>query len=438
MIELINQLYAEHLSVKQETYLKALETGGFRRLIIGSGSHNVRFRDDCFTPYFANAYFDEFVSLKQYPNSFLLIKPDSKPKLFVQSHDDYWHSTPEPLDSLIAGIFDIEEYVNQPDIESAARTAFIGPDTKNLPANIAAESVLNSNTIFTYVDYHRAWKTEYEKHCLRQANRTAVKGHRIAEKCFREGCSEYEIHMAYLASIQYTDADLPYDNIIALNENAAVLHHMHYSIEKPDQSLSLLIDAGARYRSYAADISRTYTRDDEHSEFDALIAGVNSLQRQLVQKAHAGKSYLSVHLLAHRLIADLLADLKIIKCSTEEALDSGLTQAFFPHGVGHLLGIQVHDKGGHMDDPQGKINPPPNDHPFLRLTRNIEEGMAFTIEPGVYFIPRLLSQWRDKALLNETLVDQLTPYGGVRIEDNVIAGKSSVENLTRDAFEAAA
>ncbi len=107
---------------------------------------------------------------------------------------------------------------------------------------------------------------------------------------------------------------------------------------------------------------------------------------------------------------------------------------FFPHGIGHLLGIQVHDVGGQLKDPSGEPAPPPPEHPFLRLTRETEPGMVFTIEPGLYFIPTLLDPERNSAkgrLLNWKLIDELIPFGGIRFEDDVVVTAAGYENLTR-------
>ena len=112
-----------------------------------------------------------------------------------------------------------------------------------------------------------------------------------------------------------------------------------------------------------------------------------------------------------------------------------------PHGLGHLLGIQVHDAGGQLADASGTLAPPPAQHPTLRLTRTLEENVVVTVEPGLYFIPRFLKALREgphHALLNWPLVEAMTPYGGIRIEDNVRITADGVENFTRDAFAAEA
>ena len=127
----------------------------------------------------------------------------------------------------------------------------------------------------------------------------------------------------------------------------------------------------------------------------------------------------------------------LTKCSIEETFRRRLTRVFMPHGVGHLLGLQVHDVGGHQSSPEGSFSPPSDGH-VLRNTRIMESGHLVTIEPGIYFIPMLLEPWRqgkhaDK--LNWDLVDELMPLGGIRIEDDVLATDDGYEDLTRPLIE---
>jgi Xaa-Pro dipeptidase len=140
---------------------------------------------------------------------------------------------------------------------------------------------------------------------------------------------------------------------------------------------------------------------------------------------------------SHRLIAELLHDADIITCDADEAVETGLSSVFLPHGLGHLLGLQVHDVGGFQKAPEGGAIPRPDGHPFLRLTRVLEENFVVTMEPGLYFIDQLLDQARADhrgSRINWARVDHFRPYGGIRIEDNLAVTVAGCENLTRDAF----
>jgi Xaa-Pro dipeptidase len=126
-----------------------------------------------------------------------------------------------------------------------------------------------------------------------------------------------------------------------------------------------------------------------------------------------------------------------VRTGDEQAFERGLTHPFFPHGVGHHLGIQVHDVAGRQADAAGTPAPPPKEHPYLRNTRTIEAGHVFTIEPGVYFIPMLLRPFRSgphASLFDWASIDALAPLGGVRVEDNVAVTAEGPRNLTREAL----
>ena len=148
-----------------------------------------------------------------------------------------------------------------------------------------------------------------------------------------------------------------------------------------------------------------------------------------------GHSYVDIHLAAHRKIGAVLIEHGVLKCSIDAAIEKGYTSAFFPHGVGHHLGIQVHDIGGHQKAREGGVLPPPAAHPYLRNTRVMETGQVFTIEPGIYFVQMLLEPFRGNssaADFNWPLIDALAPLGGIRVEDNVVVTEKGHRNLTRE------
>ena len=420
--------FAAHLAQKSKIYEDALQAGGYDRLIIASGFETFRYRDDLHNVFNTNPYFNEWLPLQNNPNCFLIIEPGLKPTLFRYLPNDYWHSAPPSLDEHFMQHFNVHEFTDCPELV-LQNAAYIGPENKQF-SGIAQ----NPDKVMNIIDFHRAWKSEYELTCLREANKLAVKGHVAAAEAFYAGKSEYDIHMEYLNAISCQDAELPYNSIVALNENAGVLHHMLLSKQRPAMSRSFLIDAGAPFYGYAADISRTYVHPDGSQVFKQLVAGVDTLQQELVACVTPGLSYVDIHLKSHELVAGLLVESGLIKCSVEEAIANAITSVFLPHGIGHLLGLQVHDKGGHFNSIEGDLSPPPEQHPALRCTRTIEENMVFTIEPGVYFIPQLLASLGGNNHIDHNLLAELVPYGGVRIEDNVVATNGIAENMTRDAY----
>lgn len=283
----------------------------------------------------------------------------------------------------------------------------------------------------------RCRKSPYELACLREASRIGVAGHLAAERTFHQGAAEYDILLAFLAAVRQPEAELPYPPIIALNENAATLHYQRRQASAPTRPLSLLIDAGAGCRGYGSDITRTWAAGP--GLFASLVDGMHALQQELCNAVAPGVDWRELHLQAHRLVARLLRDAGIIRLAPDDALASGVSAAFLPHGLGHLLGVQVHDVGGLRPAAGAEPIPRPPGHPALRLTRVLEPGMVVTVEPGLYFIDSLLAQLRSgphAGEVNWPLVEGLAPCGGIRIEDNVVVTAFGHENLTRSAFAA--
>ncbi|HEX7063363.1 MAG TPA: Xaa-Pro dipeptidase, partial [Woeseiaceae bacterium] len=305
------------------------------------------------------------------------------------------------------------------------------------PAQAFGIERINPSSVLNLLHHARAVKTGYELECMRGASRRAVRGHTAAEEAFRAGAPEYEIHLAYCRAVSHTERELPYDNIVALNENAAVLHYQHQAREAPAELRSLLIDAGARVNGYASDVTRTWSFGS--AEFSELIARMDRLQRELVAEVRAGVEFIDLHLEAHRKLAGVLTEAGLATGSADALIGNGVTSAFLPHGLGHLLGIQVHDVGGFMADESGRTIDRPSGHPWLRLTRRLEPDMVLTIEPGLYFIDLLLANLEGTPaaqMVNRERIDRLRPFGGIRIEDNVRVLPDGCENLTRDAFAA--
>jgi Xaa-Pro dipeptidase len=143
---------------------------------------------------------------------------------------------------------------------------------------------------------------------------------------------------------------------------------------------------------------------------------------------------------AHLSLARILHDFDLITVDPEVAVETGVSSVFFPHGIGHGIGLQVHDVAGFAASNAGGTIAKPDGHPYLRLTRMLEPGMVVTIEPGIYFIDMLLDQLKDKGLgpsVNWDRVERFKPYGGIRIEDDVVCTSAAPVNLTREGFAAA-
>ena len=250
------ELFSQHIEAKFSAFLPLLEQTGWEHLLIASGSELVQFRDDLHYPFKANPYFKEWLPLTRRPCSYLLISEDeSRPRLFLKEVSDYWHTTPEELPAGFEPCVDVCRFSDTKDLFSqlpkdTRRMAYLGP--KMTAMSGVADEQRNPQSLINRIDWLRGVKTPYEQSCLREANRIAVQGHRAAEQAFRYGKSEMEMLLDYLQAVKCSSEELPYDAIMALNENAAVLHHTRLGRVVPAECRSFLIDAGVDVHGYAS------------------------------------------------------------------------------------------------------------------------------------------------------------------------------------------
>jgi Xaa-Pro dipeptidase len=431
-------LFASHLEVVKKRSASALSATGYDALLVHAGTPPLIFLDDHHLPFKVHAPFKVWAPLLDAPDSFVYFVPGRKPLLLMNQPVDYWHKSPELPDTYWSGEFDIVSCADGAAARAAlpqdlSRTAFVGVPFPELVS--WGPGAINPEHLIAHLDYARASKTAYEVAALLEANVLGAHGHAAAEKAFRAGASEFEIGLAFMAASGLRERELPYNPIIALNEGGAVLHYQIQRKDKPAKLHSLLIDAGAEFAGYASDITRTHSHHD--TEFAGMIRKFDELQLGLCAQIKVGTDWRDIHQASYRGISEFLKEIDVITATADEAVDTALTSVFYPHGIGHLLGLQVHDVGGRQREISGGEIERPYNHPFLRLTRKLEDGAVVTVEPGFYFIDQLLDEARQKPIgkkINWARVAQLKHFGGIRIEDNVVARAGSHENLTRAAF----
>lgn len=433
-------LYKNHIVTLQERTRDVLARFKLDALLIHSGELFNVFLDDHPYPFKVNPQFKAWVPVTQVPNCWLLVDGVNKPKLWFYLPVDYWHNV-EPLPTSfwteevdVIALPKAEEIASQLPA-GRGNVAYIGPVPERARSlDIAAENI-NPKGVIDFLHYYRAYKTDYELACMREAQKTAVMGHRAAEEAFRSGMSEFDINLAYLTATGHRDTDVPYGNIVALNEHAAVLHYTKLDHRAPAELRSFLLDAGAEYNGYAADLTRTWSANSDN-DYAQLIKDVNEEQLALIGTMKVGVNYIEYHLQFHQRIAKLLRKHQILTDMSEEAMvENDLTGPFMPHGIGHPLGLQVHDVAGFMQDDSGTHLAAPSKYPYLRCTRVLQPRMVLTIEPGIYFIESLLAPWREGPFskhFNWQKIEALKPFGGIRIEDNVVIHENGTENMTRD------
>jgi len=433
------ELYGAHVLEMQRRWESAMLAENYSAILVHAGTPLISFLDDYVYPFRSNPHFLAWVPLTHHPESVLLIRPGEQPLLWFYQPEDYWHLPPADPESWWADHIEVRVVSDadawRAELPKSRKSVAVLGDSPSLAAMFMPEQI-NPGSLLTRLHLERTRKTPYEHASMQQANHSAARAHLAAEQAFRAGKSEFDIHLAYLDSCRQNDVELPYGSIVALNHHGAVLHYQLRERAAPAESRSFLIDAGATCAAYAADVTRTYPR--QPGEFADLVAAMDDMQQDLARSVAAGQDFKALHLATHLRIARILAAAGIITISPEDAVATGLSAVFYPHGLGHFIGLQTHDVAGLIDD-QGDAIARPEGHPYLRLTRVLEVGNAVTIEPGLYFIEPLLEHWKatgNPRAVNWDAVERLAPYGGIRIEDNVVITEQGNDNLTRVAFAA--
>lgn len=385
-------------------------------------------RDDQNWPMTPTPHFIHWTPFVECP-ALLVIRPAAKPCLYVEKHTSYWEGSGPTNDQWDRISFDIVPVDSLKEIAVPSAHVFVG-DEQALRRDTAWNGQQEAH-VMGLLDATRTSKTPFEIASIRKANVIALEGHKKLADIFKtsDSLSEIALHHEYLRVTEQLESEVPYGNIVGLAEHGAILHHVHYSREKKSGELSLLVDAGATFNGYASDITRTYVRGQSASAlvFSELIEGMTALQQILCDKFLIGTDYQNLHNEAHHLLAALLVRVKLSSAPVSELVTSGATRYLFPHGLGHSLGIQVHDVGM-------KLSKPSQDNPYLRNTSVIAEGQVVTVEPGLYFIPALLDELKAKPIgrtFDWILINELRKFGGIRIEDNMLATKEGPVNLTR-------
>jgi Xaa-Pro dipeptidase len=429
----INALFSAHLSRLQSVLEAALERAGFDALVVSSGAPFTYFADDVDATFHPVPHFNWWCP-DPGPHHVLKLARGKKPRLVRYAPEDFWFESAPLGEPFWTSGFDVSEATTVDAVWSAvgplSRAAYIGNETDRAAT---AGLTVNPRALVARLDWARSYKDDYEVRCVEEATATAARGHDAAKAAFLEGGSELEIHHAFVRAAGTVDEALAYGAIVAIDEKSATLHYQGKRAVRNGRVL--LIDSGTRSRGYACDITRTYSASGCDPRFADLILGMDALQQRLCAAVKPGTPYLDLHVAAHRGVAGLVVEKGLYKGTAEEAFEKGVTRAFLPHGLGHHLGLQVHDVAGHQKNPEGDAAPPPAEYPFLRNTRTIEAGHLFTMEPGFYFIPMLLRPWRegkDAERFDWKAIDALAAFGGIRIEDDVIVTESGHRNLTRE------
>lgn len=294
-----------------------------------------------------------------------------------------------------------------------------------LPSAVGAAAGASEDLIRAVIAL-RSIKSDEELEQMDIAVATSMKMHAAAQAHAAPGQLEAEVAGLIEGIAISGNGRLSYPAIVT--KNGHVLHnHFHgNTLEKGDL---LLIDAGAEAPSgYAGDITRTFS-------VGAPMTPKQQAVHDIVQKAltdctaslRPGITYQSVHLDAGRIITSGLKELGLMKGDVDEAVAAGAHALFMPHGLGHMIGLDVHDMEDLGEDLVGYDDQVKRSPQFgtrsLRLGRELQAGFVLTVEPGIYFIPALIDRWQADGtcadFINFSALDSYRNFGGIRLEDNV-------------------
>uniref|UniRef100_A0AAQ5ZFF0 Xaa-Pro dipeptidase n=1 Tax=Amphiprion ocellaris TaxID=80972 RepID=A0AAQ5ZFF0_AMPOC len=283
----------------------------------------------------------------------------------------------------------------------------------------------------------RLIKTDMELEVLRYTNRVSSEAHKMVMKNVKPGQKEYEMESLF-QHYCYTKGGMrhtSYTCICGTGNNSSVLHYGHAGAPNDKTVVDgdmCLFDMGGEYYCYSSDITCSFPANGKFTaDQRAIYEAVLKSSRTVMAAIKPGVKWTDMHRLADRVHLEELVKIGILHGSVEDMLKVHLGSVFMPHGLGHLLGIDVHDVGGY---PEGvdRINEP--GLRSLRMGRLVQERMVLTVEPGIYFINHLLDQAlansTQSCFINNQVLARFRGFGGVRIEDDIAVTADGIELLT--------
>ncbi|KAI5296660.1 hypothetical protein KEM52_003479 [Ascosphaera acerosa] len=281
------------------------------------------------------------------------------------------------------------------------------------------------------IEESRVVKDEYEIAMLRRTNAVTSHAHESVWRVARHAANEQEMEAVFVGLCMSRGCkEMSYHPITASGCNAATLHYVRND-EDTAQRLNVLMDSGAEYKTYCADITRTFPLNGKFTResreiYDIVLNMVNACFGVI----KAGVHWDDVHALAHKVAIKGLLQLGILKGATEEELfQKRISVPFFPHGLGHYLGMDTHDVGGHAnyEDPDPMFR-------YLRCRLPLPVNAVITVEPGVYFCRYQIQPYLDNPetaqYIDTNVLERYWAVGGVRLEDDIVVKENGFENLT--------
>lgn len=421
------------LNVKKHLQTKIKDLSDYALFISGSVQESEKYSDT--TKKFRQERYFYYLTGCDLPSSHMFYDLNKEELILFLPEIDYddvmWSGMPLSLEDAHKK-YDVDKVMYESDIDT-----YLTKYDYNLTTDINAANKKYSNflkqsdkRLFYAMDESRLIKDDFEVELLLKAAKITDNSHLAVMSSLPIETNETHIHAEFVYhSIRQGSKHQAYDPICCSGPNCGTLHYV-----KNDDSMegkqSVLIDAGAEWENYCADVTRCFPTDGKWSkEHREIYDSVLDMQQQTMNMIKAGESWDEIHLKAHRVLIDRFLQLGIFKGDKDAIFESNVSVVFFPHGLGHLLGLDTHDVGGHADynDPDPKLR-------YLRLRRTLQAGMVLTDEPGIYFSPYLielgLKDPKQAQFIQSDVVEKYLPVGGVRIEDDLLVTKGGFNNLT--------
>ena len=288
----------------------------------------------------------------------------------------------------------------------------------------------NQKTLSNCMAELRYIKSEAEINLLQTSAKISALGHRAAMDKAKPGKFEYEIQ-SYIEHVFRLNgaSQTAYGSIVASGKNSAVLHYFQNNAKLKAGDL-LLIDAGCEVEGYAADITRTFAVSGKlTSPQKEIYEIVLNAQKKAIQNIRPGRRFRELHDLSSQVMLEGLKDMGLLKGNVSDMFEAGVEKLFFPHGLGHPLGLDVHDVS--PVEPQTGVKKKKGQ---LRANVKLEVNSVWTVEPGIYFIDVLLKDPKNRKKFKDFVhwpkVDQFLNFGGIRIEDDVVVTSGTPKILT--------
>lgn len=354
----------------------------------------------------------------------------------IDYEDVMWSGMPMSLETALK-TFDVDEvkYASELNshLQALKQEAILTTDIND--GNKVYDFLLTPNDpdFFYAMDEARLIKDEYELGLMRHAAKLTDNCHFAVMSALPIETKETHIHAEFMYhALRQGSKYQSYDPICCSGPSCSTLHYVKND-DDLESKRSVLIDAGCEWSLYASDVTRCFPINGDWSkEHLEVYSIVQKMQHVTMAMIKPGVPWEDCHLAAHKVLIEEFLKLNIFKSdySVEEIMESKVSGSFFPHGLGHLMGMDTHDVGGYpnYDDENSLLK-------YLRLRRPLQKGMVLTDEPGVYFSPFLLENVLNNPekvkYINKDVLEKYWYIGGVRIEDDLLITEDGYENFTK-------